>query len=99
MGELLKELSKYYGVLVLIGAIFGSYVAWKVDTEKIKFTQSAQAAQLEVAQEQVAYNTAQLYRMDKALILIEHDIPIMSKNLEEVKSDMKAIRNKIDKRS
>lgn len=91
VGGFFKELRQYSWLMLLVGSCFGSYVAWSVDTARIKITQEAHAATLAIQTAQLAEDSQKLESLDKATAIIQNDIPKIKADVSELKADVKTL--------
>lgn len=82
LNHFLDELGKRWFLLVGICALLGSYIGWRVDTANIRFTQEAHASAIKA-------NAAKIESIDRATLIIEHDIPIIKEDIKEIKRDIR----------
>lgn len=85
LGQMLDELKRYSWMFLLVGSCVGSFAAWRVDTAKIKFTQEAQASIVQKHGVIIDEHDTQLRRLDRAVIIVETDIPRIKSDVSEMK--------------
>lgn len=87
----IDEIGKRWWLILVVIATIGSFYKMQFDFKSFKLTQEAYA-------QQITFTEAKFNDLEKSVIVLNTELPLLKQNVAEIKSDVKYVREMIEER-